>query len=417
MSQGKRYTDFFGTFLRYARNRMHGKERNAFERRLQKDPFEAEAAEGLSMIRPEEAEEDIRMLQGRIKRMTTSARPLRFQRVAAILVLLLATAALITIVSTDRKQPLVSENLKDRNEVTVLNISEASPLRRNTSASPATRAGEAINAPGISDDKILQGYDTMMIAMAEAGLEENRGREETKALKRDASATTTGAIAARAAENRSLPGKITGIVISSDDNQPLAGVSINMPGKTYGTISDINGRFVINTGTDSSSRLIASFIGMETMEVSATAGSDLIITMNSDNVSLDEVVVTAYSVSKKKEATGSVSTVISEEESQPPEQYISAFPVTGDSEFRKYIMENLRYPVGGNLSRREVVIVSMTVRTDGSLDSLEVIKSPGALYSEEALRIIREGPAWAPATLNGNPVEEVVRVRIVFRPQ
>jgi len=46
-------------FLRYTENKMSDKERNAFEKNLQKDPFDSEALEGLSTLSPEEIKADI----------------------------------------------------------------------------------------------------------------------------------------------------------------------------------------------------------------------------------------------------------------------------------------------------------------------------------------------------------------------
>ena len=54
-------------FLRYSRGEMTGKERNAFERELQKDPFAEEAMEGLASISPDEASKDISNLKKRLK--------------------------------------------------------------------------------------------------------------------------------------------------------------------------------------------------------------------------------------------------------------------------------------------------------------------------------------------------------------
>ena len=51
-------------FIRYSQDQMSDEERNAFERSLQRDPFDAEAMEGLSSITPEEARADLAGLHG-----------------------------------------------------------------------------------------------------------------------------------------------------------------------------------------------------------------------------------------------------------------------------------------------------------------------------------------------------------------
>ena len=64
---------------------------------------------------------------------------------------------------------------------------------------------------------------------------------------------------------------------------------------------------------------------------------------------------------------------------------------------------------------KAVVVLSFLVRDNGSPDSIKVITSPGEQFSEEAVRLIKEGPKWKPATEKGNPTEEKAIVRIVFR--
>ena len=48
--------------LKYMANKMSGKERNSFEKELQKDPFANEAAEGFSGIPSYQAEKDIDLM-------------------------------------------------------------------------------------------------------------------------------------------------------------------------------------------------------------------------------------------------------------------------------------------------------------------------------------------------------------------
>lgn len=94
--------------------------------------------------------------------------------------------------------------------------------------------------------------------------------------------------------------------------------------------------------------------------------------------------------------------------------YISPQPLAGSSDFRKYIEENIIRPPGQTQGEEAVAIVSFVVLTSGSIDSIKVISSPGDEFAKEAIRLIREGPAWKPATENGLPVNDEVRLRIVF---
>ena len=53
--------------------------------------------------------------------------------------------------------------------------------------------------------------------------------------------------------------KITGVVISEEDGQPVVGASVLVKGTTQGTITDIDGNFTINVD-DKNGTLAVSFI-------------------------------------------------------------------------------------------------------------------------------------------------------------
>jgi protein TonB len=61
------------------------------------------------------------------------------------------------------------------------------------------------------------------------------------------------------------------------------------------------------------------------------------------------------------------------------------------------------------------VILNFLVRADGTIDSIMIIKSPGKKFSDEAVRLLKTGPAWKPAEEDGKPVEDEVRLRLVFK--
>jgi TonB family protein len=94
---------------------------------------------------------------------------------------------------------------------------------------------------------------------------------------------------------------------------------------------------------------------------------------------------------------------------------ISAQPLTGSSEFKKYIDDNIIRPPSQPQGEEAVAVVRFVVLTSGTIDSIKVISSPGEEFAKEAIRLIREGPAWKPATDNGLPVNDEVSLRIVFK--
>ena len=99
--------------------------------------------------------------------------------------------------------------------------------------------------------------------------------------------------------------KVSGVVLD-DSGAPLPGAGVIVKGTTRGTVTDLDGKFVLEAGP--SDKLTVSFIGFN--DVDAAASSDhLTITMRSDDLFLEEVVVVGYGTQKKATLTGAVSAI------------------------------------------------------------------------------------------------------------
>ena len=93
---------------------------------------------------------------------------------------------------------------------------------------------------------------------------------------------------------------MSGTVTSSDDGEPVVGASILVQGTKTGTVTDVDGNFQLTA--PEGSELKVSYLGMKTKNVKAAAS--LKIVLQSDNRTLDDVVVTALGVSREKKALG-----------------------------------------------------------------------------------------------------------------
>ena len=96
--------------------------------------------------------------------------------------------------------------------------------------------------------------------------------------------------------------EITGMVTSSEDGSSIPGVSVSVKGTTLGTITDMDGKFIIKV-PQTAKILVFSFVGMQTKETAIT-GNTLNVQMESDVVGLNEVVVTALGISREKRSLG-----------------------------------------------------------------------------------------------------------------
>lgn len=99
--------------------------------------------------------------------------------------------------------------------------------------------------------------------------------------------------------------------ILDENGEPMIGVSVVVKGTTTGTITDFDGNFSLNVPA-SAKTLVISYIGYKTQEM-AIGNGPLNIKLKPDNQLLDEVVVIGYGTMKKRDLTGSVVSVKSED--------------------------------------------------------------------------------------------------------
>lgn len=107
----------------------------------------------------------------------------------------------------------------------------------------------------------------------------------------------------------------SGITVSGtvkDNMGELPGVSVTVKGATGGVFTDLDGNYTISVPGEKSV-LVFSFIGYETKSVQIGSTRKLDVVMVSDEKLLDEVVVIGYGTVKKRDLTGSVSSVKSDD--------------------------------------------------------------------------------------------------------
>ena len=104
---------------------------------------------------------------------------------------------------------------------------------------------------------------------------------------------------------------VTGTVID-EEQQPLIGVTILVDGTTTGTISDFDGNYQLEVPSGDVI-LKFSYTGYSNQEIQVNNRSRIDVTMSTSVSALDEVVVIGYGEVTKRDLTGSVSSVKSEE--------------------------------------------------------------------------------------------------------
>jgi TonB family protein len=181
------------------------------------------------------------------------------------------------------------------------------------------------------------------------------------------------------------PDVVQGVVLSRDDGQPLPGVTVKVDGQAKGTQTDANGKFVLSGVKDKD---VASFgyIGFEPQKVNLRPADSIKVELNSSSASLSEVVVVRNT-----------------------KPIAEAHPQIGWGGYNEYLQQNAVLPAG---AKTGTIRVKFTVNTDGSLTGIKALNSLSPVANEQAISIIRNGPAWA-ANKNGKAEEVTVKLTFV----
>lgn len=81
----------------------------------------------------------------------------------------------------------------------------------------------------------------------------------------------------------------------------------------------------------------------------------------------------------------------------------------------QYLQVNLKYPQAAKDNGIEgVVVVIFTVKTDGTIGNIKIKRMVDPDLENEAIRLVKQMPAWEPAMDNGKPVESTAEVDVPF---
>lgn len=180
-------------------------------------------------------------------------------------------------------------------------------------------------------------------------------------------------------ELTSLQSTITGTI--SDGMGPLPGASVLVKGTTNGTQTDFDGNFTIEA--PSNATLVISYIGYRTMEVAVDNQTTINVTLQEDASKLDEVIVTGYGSQAKKDLTGAVSVVDTDE--------LQAIPATT-------FAQQLQGRAAG-------VSIINDARPGG--EATVRIRGFGTVGNNDPLYVIDGVPTQAQANLNPNDIESL----------
>lgn len=146
---------------------------------------------------------------------------------------------------------------------------------------------------------------------------------------------------------------IKGSVVDAK-GEPVIGATVVQLGTTNGTMTDVEGKFILSAPADS--KIQTSYLGYISQTVNAS--SNLSVTLKEDNHLLDEVVVVGYGTQKKENLIGAVSLVTSDD--------LKNRPVTSVGQALQGQVPNLNITFGSGMPGSDTGLNIRGVNTIGS---------------------------------------------------
>ena len=111
-------------------------------------------------------------------------------------------------------------------------------------------------------------------------------------------------------------------IVTDETGEPLIGAGVMVEGTTIGTITGIDGDYVLSV-PEGAVNLVFSFIGLADQTVAIAGQTEINVVLKADQTFLDEVVVVGYATVKRRDLLGSVSSVGSDKLTEQPVTTVS----------------------------------------------------------------------------------------------
>ncbi len=192
--------------------------------------------------------------------------------------------------------------------------------------------------------------------------------------------------------------------VVDEEGKPIIAATVLVANTTNGTITDENGNFTLEVGTDQSIQV--AYIGMSTVTMSV---KDCL-------KKADQTIVLTESDTKKdvKVVASAPQTVVSDDQTFSVVEQMPEYP-GGMRAGLEFMARNLRYPTKAREAGKQGrVIVQFVVRKDGSLSDFKVLRPVDPWLDAEAIRVISTMPKWKPGMQEGKPVSVKFTLPVAF---
>lgn len=363
--------------LDYIRGLRKGKEAHRLEKESMQDPFLADAMDGYNQVEGNH-EQRIEKLQ-----MQVSAHSAKKKNTYAITWSI--AACLVIGFGISSYFLFLKKSMTDE----VFIAEESVPAKLPETTTPATPTNPATPAAPVTPraDKKEMSASAVIEPMMEEALEQTAELQEVAATMDTSESASDKKM--RMAKVVTIPnsniiqGKVT-----DEKGEPIIGASVAYKGTNIGTITNMNGEFSL-VKKEGKKQLTAQFIGYDPVEIPVDTSQTMLIAMNENKQTLNEVVVVGYGTNKNKKST----TVVTAKEQADKD--ITPQPVIGKRKYQKYLKENLVRPTDEKCAQvKGKVVLTFLVNKEGRPFYIKVKESLCESSDKEAIRLIQEGPDW-----------------------
>lgn len=387
--------------LDYIRGLRKGKEAHRLEKESMQDPFLADAMDGYNQV---EGNHEQRIEKLRMQVSAHSAKKKNTYAITWSIAACLVIGFGISSYFLFLKKSMTDEVFIAEESVPA-KLPEATtpetPTNPATPAAPVTPRKEIAlaatkvktDSTPISEIAVKQADKKEMSASAVIEPMMEEALEQTAELQEVAATMDTSESASdkkmRMAKVVTIPnsniiqGKVT-----DEKGEPIIGASVAYKGTNIGTITNMNGEFSL-VKKEGRKQLTAQFIGYDPVEIPVDTSQTMLIAMNENKQTLNEVVVVGYGTNKNKKST----TVVTAKEQADKD--ITPQPVIGKRKYQKYLKENLVRPTDEKCAQvKGKVVLTFLVNKEGRPFYIKVKESLCESSDKEAIRLIQEGPDW-----------------------
>jgi TonB family protein len=450
-------SDYGNDIEKYLKGELTPSQMHALEKKALNDPFLADALEGAQQLPLQELSTDLNLLNGALNKRLHKTKnvwlwPMRIA--AGLLVLAASSYLIISLNNQERREnlalnqqretapsaekqkgsPLVSDSVINENVISEsksqtdppddkgAGVRSEEPKPSPSTSSPAQQSLALADKPvePKEEEKMAVKEFESEIA-ADVSVEERvaPAPEESPApvrqdiLKRKADAdeddevTRSKSITGNVAKTEAYSDKVArrivrGKVTFSEDGTGLPGVNVTVKGSNQGTVTDEQGNYILPLNNPEAS-LTFSFIGFTSQEIDANS-DELNVQLDTDISELNEVEVVGYPTTQDGFLLPN-----------PPPVMELASPAGGRKLFKQYLEQNLRYPKQAIANQVEgKVTIQFSIGATGQLSDFRVIRGIGHGCDEEVIRLVKEGPKWAPTKKDAVSIRDKVKVRMKF---